>query len=175
MIQCRPKLKNKLLIITSLFLIVLSVLLFAVSQISGNFAAIIQISAIGAATASLFFLIKYVIPDYLYTLDNERLTVHKVTKAQSVCVVDIELNTVRTLPITGEEYKKQKAPRRLYSFIKNPGTPSLRYLIFELNGDEYALLLEPDELFCRELEKALSEHLSNNNYDCEDNNLNGEI
>lgn len=168
MIQCRPKMKSKSLIITSLLLILLSVALLSVSQFSGNFAALVQISAIASAAVSLFFLIKYVIPDYLYSLDNGHLTIHKITKSVSVCVADIELSSIKSFPMPYDEYKKQKTARKVYSFIKNPREPNLRYIVFEINAAEYALLFEPDRFFCGELENALKPYLYNN-FDCEDN------
>lgn len=155
MFQSRPKLKSKKLIIVSLLLLCLSVLLFPIASLSGNFSAVIQICSIASAAISLFILIKYVIPDYLYTLEDGHLTIHKVTKAQSVCVADIELYYAKSELLTEKEFKTQKKSLQVKSFIKNPQDEDIRYIVFSISGEEIAIMFEPDELFRNEFSKAL--------------------
>ncbi len=155
MFQSRPKLKSKKLIIISFLMLCLSVLLFPIASLTRNFSAVFQICAIASAAISLFILIKYVIPDYLYTVESGHFTVHKVTKAQSVCVADIELSYARSKLLTEKEFKTQKGSVQVKSFIKNPQDEDIRYIIFSINGEDIAIMFEPDELFRNEFTIAL--------------------
>lgn len=160
MIQSRPKLKGKKLIVISLMLIILTVLLFPTAQFAGTYAAVVQVCAIASAAASIFILIKYVIPDYLYTLENGHLTIHKVTKAQSICVADFEISTATTKLLTLDEYKRETKQRKVFTFVKNPFCEDIRYLAFSPDGADITIQFEPDEFFRNELEHQL-ENINN--------------
>ena len=164
MIQSRPKLKSKKLIVISLLLLILAVLLFPVANFAGNFAVIIHIFAIASAAVSLFILIKYVIPDYLYTLEYGHFRIHKVTKSQSVCVADIELNTVTSKLMTEDEYKAQNRSAKIFKYLKNPNDEDVRYFLFSIDGELLAIQFEPDERFIN----AFNNALENINYEEED-------
>lgn len=155
MIQYRPKLKNRKLIAISFLLLVLSVLIFPFASFSGRYASVVQILAIISVSASVFILIKYVIPDYLYTIENGHLTIHKVTKSQSVCVADIELSDAQSGVLTADEYKAQNKPKKVYTYLKNPWSEDVRYISFSTGGQEYTIQLEADKRFEVELDNAL--------------------
>lgn len=165
MIQSRPKLRGKKLIIKSFSFIFLCVVLYMFSSAFHNFAFIAQIIAILSATYSLFILIKYVIPDYLYTIENGRLTVHKVTKSQSVCIADIDVADAVQKPICYNEYKSsdyRKKSTKLYKFVKNPDSDDIRYIVFSDGYSMYTVEIEPDnnfiEILCREIENSKNTH-----------------
>lgn len=155
MIQSRPILKSKKLITVSLLLLILAVMLFPTASLTGKYAAIIQIFAIASSAASLFLLIKYVIPDYLYTLENGHFTIHKITKSQSVCIADINIESAKTTLLTSEEYKKLSRSLKIYSYLKNPGDSEIRFIIFSLDGEEFAIQFEPDEYFRKAFSEAI--------------------
>ena len=156
--QSRPKLKDKKLVITALFLLIFAVIILPASQIAKNYAFAVQLIAILSAAASLFILIKYVLTDYLYTLENGHFTVHKVNGNKSICVADIELSDMISAVLTKEEYKKDDTARKVHSFIKNPDGENLRYIICRFGTDECAILFEPDSLFENELTSQMNEY-----------------
>lgn len=157
MIQSRPALKGKKLIYLPLLFLLVCVLLFPASQAAGKYAAIIQLIAMICAAYSLFLLIKYVLPDYLYTIEDGHFTVHKINGKKSVCVADIELWDINDKLLTKEEYKKEVVARRLHSFIKNPGDERLRYIICNFGTEECAIIIEPDELFEKQMVQQITE------------------
>lgn len=171
MIQSRPKLSGNKLIIKSFTFIFLCVVLYMVSPVFRQFAFLAQLFGILCATYSLFLLIKYVIPDYLYTLDNGKFTVHKVTKTQSLCIVDIDVSDAVQLPLTYAEYKITeicKKVNKVYKFIKNPGSEQIKYMVFSDGYNCYAIAIEPDALFCEALRREIEN--SKNIYDSEEEN-----
>lgn len=157
MIQSRPKLKGKKLIYTPLFLLIAAILLFPASSVAGKYAAIVQLFGMCTAAYSLFVLIKYVLSDYLYTIDDGHFTVHKINGKKSVCVADIELCDISGKIRTVEEYKKEDVARRLYKFIKNPDDERLRYIVCNFGTEECAILFEPDEHFEKQMIQLISE------------------
>lgn len=161
MIQSRPKLSGNKLIVKSFSFIFLCVILYMFSSVFGKLAFLLQLTAIICATYSLFLLIKYVIPDYLYTLENGKLTIHKLTKTQSVCVADINISDAICEALTTEQYKAStyaKKVNKVYKFIKNPDSSDIRYLLFTNVCENYAIIIEPDDIFCRALNKEIENH-----------------
>lgn len=156
MIQLRPKLKNKKLIAISLSLLILAVLLFPIASLAGKYASLVQIFAIASAAVSLFILIKYVVPDYLYTVENGHFIIHKITKSQSICVADIELSQAKTGLLTAQEYKSLNKTRKVFTFLKNPFSEEVRYIVFSDGCDEYAVQFETDDFFENEFSKILN-------------------
>ncbi len=157
MIQSRPKLKGKKLIYMPIALLAACILLFPASQAAGKYAAFIQLAAVACAAYSLFVLIRYVLTDYLYTVEDGHFTVHKINGKKSVCVADIELSDMKSELFTTERYKKDDIARRIYTFIKNPGDEKLRYIICNFGTEECALLIEPDEFFEAQLQNQINE------------------
>ncbi|MBE6571789.1 MAG: hypothetical protein E7656_06045 [Ruminococcaceae bacterium] len=157
MIQSRPKLKGKKLIYTPLFLLIAAMLLFPASSVAGKYAAIVQLFAMCVAAYSLFILIKYVLSDYLYTIEDGHFTVHKINGKKSVCVADIELSDISGNLRTKEEYRKEDVARKLYKFIKNPDDERLRYIVCNFGTEECAILFEPDEYFEKQMMSLVSE------------------
>ncbi len=157
MIQSRPALKGKKLVYMPLGFLAACVLLFPASQAVGRYAAIIQLFALVCAAYSLFLLTKYVLPDYLYTIEDGHFTVHKINGKKSVCVADIELSDINRKLSTVDEYKKDDVARRVHSFIKNPGDERLRYVICNFGTEECAILIEPDELFEKQMTALIDE------------------
>lgn len=154
MIQSRPKLCGNKLIKKSFTFIFLCVVAFMVSSAFGKYSFVLQFLGILSATYSLFILIKYVIPDYLYTIDGQRITIHKVTKSQSVCIADMDIADIVHLPFNEEEYKNsdiRKKVSKLYKYIKNPDSKQLKYVVFTDNKSYYTLVIEPDDNFFNEL------------------------
>ncbi len=157
MIQSRPALKGKKLIYMPLGFLAVCVLFFPASQTAGKYAAFVQLFAIVCAAYSLFLLTKYVLPDYLYTIEEGHFTVHKINGKKSVCVADIELSDIKDKLLTANEYKKDDTARRVHSFIKNPGDERLRYIICTFGTEECAILIEPDELFEKQMTVLIDE------------------
>lgn len=155
MIQSRPKLKNKKLLSFSFILLLAGVIIFPLSQNAGFYTVLIQIISIALIAVSLFPIIKYVIPDYLYTLEGTRFSICKVTKAQSVCSIDVDLNNIKAALLSEQEYKNETNIKRIYSFIKNPGDSSVKYLIFDIENEKYAIKFEPDNDFILALSKII--------------------
>ena len=168
MIQSRPKLKGKKLIYTPFAFLAACVLLFPASAAAGKYAAFIQLFAVACAAYSLFLLIRYVLTDYLYTVEDGRFTVHKINGKKSVCVADIELCDMKCNLLTAEEYKKEDIALRLYSFIKNPGDERLRYIICNFGTEECAVLIEPDEFFENQLIRQINEWKDRNSKEDEE-------
>ena len=157
MIQSRPKLKGKKLIYIPITLLAVCMLLFPASSAAGKYAAFIQLIAVACAAYSLFLLIRYVLTDYLYSVEDGHFTVHKINGKKSVCVADIELSDMRSELLTAEKYKKDDVARRIHTFIKNPGDERLRYIICSFGTEECALLIEPDELFEKQMLNQINE------------------
>lgn len=149
--QSRPQLKSKKLIILPLILLAAAILIFPSAAKAGAFSPVVQLTAMLAAAFSLFLLIKYVVYDYLYTLDGGNLFVHKVSKNRSVCAAEIPLSQVDGLPLDRAAWRArrhtEKGPIKTYTFVKNPGDAATRYLIFRQDGTRYALAIEPDAAF----------------------------
>lgn len=172
MYQSRPQIKNKRITLLSLLLIVFAVMMFSLSpRVSLYLSPIMQFFAIISATVSLFILIKYVIYDYLYTFENNHLTVHRINKSKSICVCDVEIKNIIYPPMTIDEYKtylKSHSASKVFSYIKNPGDENLRYLPIKVNGEKFTLLIEPDKDFIlnltHEIEKNTIEEDYNENF-----------
>ena len=167
--QSRPEIKNKKITTLSFLLLILAVVLFSFAPKSLLYiTALLQFSAIVCATISLFMITKYVIYDYLYTLEDGNLTIHKINKSKSICVCDIALYNALHIPMFLDEYKtylKENGPCRIYSYIKNPGCKDLKYVPFEAHGERFTLLIEPEDKF---LENLINE-IQNKQFTEEDN------
>ena len=101
-------------------------------------------------------MIKYVVPDYLYTVENGHFIIHKITKSQSICVADIELSQAKTGLLTAQEYKSLNKTRKVFTFLKNPFSEEVRYIVFSDGCDEYAVQFETDDFFENEFSKILN-------------------
>ncbi len=146
MIQSRPKLKSKKTVNISLLLVIIAFIVFPLSSLTGKFTPLVQLGCIILVSISINMLLKYVVNDYLYTLDNDRITIHKITKSKSVCVADISLSDIDNQLFVESEFKA-KYPDfiKKYTYIKNPGSDNVRYLVCHIDDMKYAVIIEPDE------------------------------
>ncbi len=156
MIQSRPKLNGKGLIFKALAFLILAVAMLMFAPLFGKYAAISQLLGFIFATYSLYIIVKYVVTDYLYTLEDGHFTVHKVTKSQSVCVADVELEDFVAVFRNDSKKSDNYNAIKTYTFIKNPANKNLSTIVFRLSDENYALVFEPDDIFYNALENELS-------------------
>lgn len=168
MIQSRPKAQGKRMTVKSLFFLIAAITAIMFAPAFGRFGAASQLAGFIFAAYSLFILIKYVITDYLYTLEDSHLTVHRITKSQSICVADVDLGDIVKLYCCADE-KNCVKKGKVFSFIKNPGSSDICVIIFSVAGSEYTLVFEPDTAFFDELKKEY-QYIKNNNYNNEEEN-----
>ena len=150
MMQERPIIRNKKAAHLSLLLMIAAVLAFAFARFAGNGAFLVQALGILSAAVGISMLIRYVLTDYLYSIENGHFTVHKINGKKSVWVADIALSDFSSLPLTPKEFQKKTETDgkiRVFPFIKNLDAPDEYYLCCQNGGDEYALRLELTEPF----------------------------
>ena len=157
--QEKPSIQNKKAVHLSFLLIVFSVFAFAMAKLAGPAAFLVQASAFLAAAVGISILIRYVLTDYLYTLEDRHFTIHKINGKKSVWVADITLSDILTTPMTPEQYRKYLADTgkkmRVCAYIKNMDSGHEYYLPCCLNGTDYALRLELTEPFLSALTEAI--------------------
>ena len=157
MIQARPALKGKKLIYMPIVYLAVCVVLFNASILAGRYASLVQLAAIGFAAYGIFLLTKYVIPDYLYTIEGGHFTVHKINGKKSLLVADVELCDMKKEFMSKEQFKAKDIGGRVFYFIKNPDSTEIKYILCYFGTEECTLVIEIDERFENQLVSQIEE------------------
>lgn len=156
--QEKVSFKNKKAARLSALLMIFAVFAFAFAGLAGTGAFLIQALGLVSAAVGISMLIRYVLTDYLYAIENGHFAVRKINGKKSVWVADIPLTDVSDFPLTPEQYRRyceENGKKRTFSFIKNLDSSDEYYLRCRLNGEEYVLRLELSEPFYKGLCKAI--------------------
>lgn len=148
--QERPTIQNKKAARLSLMLMIGAVLAFALANLAGGGAFIIQALGILSAAIGISLLIRYVLTDYVYSIENRHFTVHKINGKKSIWVADIAFSDFSSQPLKPEQFQKRtenSGKMRVFSFIKNMDSPDEYYLCCKSGDEEYALRVELTEPF----------------------------
>lgn len=89
-------------------------------------------------------MVKYFLPIYTYSFDNDRFLINKTLGRKTVTVCDIDTDKIVAL-YSRDEYKKQElyAPKSVYNYNGNVVPTSCRVLIFKYSDCTEAVVFEP--------------------------------
>ena len=163
-LQEKVTLKNKKAARVSVLLMIFAVAAFAFAKAAGAGAFLLQAFGLLSAAVGISMLIRYVLTDYLYSLEDGHFSVRKINGKKSLLVADIPLCDITSPPLTPAQYQKRSSETgkmRVFSFIKNLDSPDERYLFCNIGSESYVLRLELTEAFrsalCEAIEKAREE------------------
>ena len=159
--QEKVTLKNKKAARVSALLMIFAVAAFAFAKAAGAGAFLLQALGLLSAAVGISMLIRYVLTDYLYSLEDGHFAVRKINGKKSLLVADIPLCDITSPPLTSAQYQKRSSETgktRVFSFITNLDSPDECYLFCNVGGESYVLRLELTEAFrsalCEAIERA---------------------
>lgn len=143
----------------------MGVLLWMISSLDFRLRIIVQLAAVGMMVAGLQIMLRYVLSEYRYVLEDDDygdtdLLIFKSQGSREIKVAHIELSKVTAIFRLSDEpdfEKKRGKTTNRFNYCRNPGREVQWILLYFDGEDTIEVRFEPDDAMVKAIERRITE------------------